>query len=170
MLDGAEAHGRPLVARTDTLFWFPPPTDAPPAFDWPLAVGWALFALGLAATVREALPGRTGSGRVDALLFWTVGLAGLIILLLWVATEHRTTGPNLNLLWAWPTHAAYAAVLARRPDAAWLRRYGWGAGGLTLVVALAWPLWPQALPAPALPLALLLALRLLARARLPARA
>ena len=169
VLDGAEARGRPLVARTDTLFWAPPPTDAPPAFDWPLALGWALFALGLAAAVREARAGRMGSGRVDALLFWTVGLAGLVILLLWTATEHSVTGPNLNLLWAWPAHAIYAAALARRPDAAWLQRYGWVAGGLTLLVALAWPLWPQALPGPAFPLALLLALRLLARARLPAR-
>ena len=113
--------------------------------------------------MREVRRGHVGTGRVDGLLFWTVGLAGVVILLLWVATEHAVTGPNLNLLWAWPAHAVYAAALARRPDAGWLRTYGWVAGGLTALVALAWALWPQHLPAPALPLALLLALRLLAR-------
>ena len=163
-LDGATARGRALVAQKDTVYWAPPPTSRPPAFDWPLALGWALFALGLAATVRDVRRGRVGTGRVDGLLFWTVGLAGVVILLLWVATEHAVTGPNLNLLWAWPAHAVYAAALARRPDAGWLRTYGWVAGGGTLLVALAWPLWPQHLPAPALPLALLLALRLLVRA------
>ena len=166
-LDEARIDGRPLVSRTDTLYWAPPISARPAAFDWPLAFGWALLAIGLIASVRDGRRGHAGPGRVDGLLFWTVGLAGLILLLLWTATEHQTTGPNLNLLWAWPTHALYAAVLLRRTAPRWAVRYGWVAGGLTLLVALTWPLWPQALPAPALPLAFLLALRLLVRARFP---
>ena len=168
-LDGATARGRPLVAQTDTLFWFPPPTAAPPAFDWPLALGWALFALGLAATTRDVRRGRAGWARTDGLLFWTAGLAGVVILLLWTATEHRTTGPNLNLLWAWPTHVLLGAALARGGRARWTGPYCWTAGLFTALAVLTWPLGPQALPAPALPLALLLALRMLTRARLGAR-
>jgi hypothetical protein len=168
-LDDARLDGRPLVSRTDTLFWMPPISTRPAAFDWPLWLGWALFGVGLLVSVREARRGFVGRGRVDGLLFWTVGLAGVVIFLLWTATEHPTTGPNLNLLWAWPTHAVFAVALARGSEADWLKRYGWVAGIATLLVALAWPLWPQALPAPALPLALLLALRLLVRARFPQR-
>lgn len=169
-LDAARVDGRPLVSRTDTLFWAPPISTRPAAFDWPLALGWALFGVGLIASVREARRGFVGRGRIDGLLFWTAGLAGLVIFLLWTATEHPTTGPNLNLLWAWPTHLIYAVALARGSTSGWIDRYGWIAGVATALVALAWPLWPQALPAPAWPLALLLALRLLMRARFPHRA
>ncbi|MBR9997502.1 MAG: DUF4105 domain-containing protein [Cyclobacteriaceae bacterium] len=42
--------------------------------------------------------------RIDSILFLIVGFAGLIIALLWFATDHITTKNNLNLLWAFPLH------------------------------------------------------------------
>jgi hypothetical protein len=41
---------------------------------------------------------------VDSFLFSLIGLSGLILGLLWFATDHIATKDNLNLFWAFPTH------------------------------------------------------------------
>jgi len=168
LLDGATVGERPLVAARDTVFWVPGYRLAPRAFDAPLWLGWGLLALGIGVTALGLVRGRAGAkaGRLgDAFLFGGAGLAGLVLLLLWVATEHRVTGPNLNLLWAWLSHLAAAIALVRGTLTRGWRVYLGLAGGAALIVAAGWFLWPQDLPAPALPLVLLLAVRALARAR-----
>lgn len=40
----------------------------------------------------------------DVLLFISTGLLGVILLLMWVATDHNMTKNNLNLFWALPTN------------------------------------------------------------------
>jgi len=41
---------------------------------------------------------------LDSFLFFLVGLSGVILALLWFATDHISTKENLNLLWAFPFH------------------------------------------------------------------
>lgn len=165
-LDGATVGGRPLVAATDTLFWVPGAGMPRRAFPWPLALGWASFVLGLAVTfIRHQRGGDTRWGRRgDAALFGAVGLAGVMLALLWFATAHRVTGPNLNLLWAWPTHLVAASFIGRDRGGPGLRAYLLAAGALAGLTALGWFALPQELPAPLLPLALLVALRSFVRA------
>ncbi len=166
-LDGATVGGRPLVAATDTVLAVPGYTGPQPAFPWPLVAGWVLFGLGLAATFRGRATGRAGSrpGRTgDAVAFAVVGLAGTILALLWFGTEHAVTGPNLHLMWAWPPHLAAAWWLRKPTLPRGLRTYLIATGIVTAATALAWFFLPQAFPAPALPLALLVALRAGARA------
>ncbi|HLT46164.1 MAG TPA: DUF4105 domain-containing protein [Rubricoccaceae bacterium] len=165
---GAASGGRPLVARTDTLFWFPGYTATGDAFDWPLALAAALLALGLGATLWGAWRRRTASGRGrlgDAVLFAVAGAAGLIMAFLWLGTEHTVTGPNLNLLWAWPTHTAAAWGLRRAALPGWLRGYLYATAAVTGLTAVLWGWLPQVLPTPALFFALLLTARALVRAR-----
>ena len=159
--DAATLGGRPLVAATDTLFWVPGAGMPDEAFDWPTLVAWLLFAFGAGLTVAARL-GKVrhrALRRFDIALFGVVGLAGTLIAWLWLGTEHAVTGPNWNLLWAWPTHLVAAIVLARRNQNRGMRVY-WG---LTTTAALAsvllWTLLPQAFHAAVLPFALLLALR-----------
>ena len=45
---------------------------------------------------------------LDSFLFFTVGLLGIILVLMWVGTDHIMTKNNYNLLWAWPMHIVYA--------------------------------------------------------------
>jgi hypothetical protein len=92
-------------------------------------------------------------------------VAGLIMAFLWLGTEHDVTGPNLNLLWAWPTHVVAAWGLRREALPGWLRGYLYAAAAVTGLTAVLWGWLPQALPTPALFLALLLATRALVRAR-----
>ena len=157
-LDRATVGGRPLVARRDTVFWLPEAGLPEEAFPWPLLLGWILFA---GTAIWTALSWTKGPDArlLDALLFGTVGLAGTILLLLWLATTHTVTGPNLNVLWAWPTHLIAAFAIARRRTGTFWAAYF----GLTVVVTAAtaafWAGLPQVLPAAALPIALVLVLR-----------
>ena len=45
---------------------------------------------------------------MDAFLFFTVGLLGIILVFMWVGTDHIMTKNNYNLLWAWPIHIVYS--------------------------------------------------------------
>ena len=159
--DEASYRDRPLVASRDTVFWAPGAGMPEDDFDWPVLATWLLFAFGAALTFAARVRDRWGRAlrRFDVALFGIVGLAGTIIAWLWLGTEHSVTGPNWNLLWAWPTHLVAAIVLARRNRSGWLWVYWALATVVTLAAVLLWPVLPQALHAAVLPLALLLVLR-----------
>jgi hypothetical protein len=149
----------PLVARTDTLYWVDGRVPGRASLPWPQLIGWLLFGLGVLMTVRHYRR-RTEPGRLgDGLLFGILGLAGVVMLVMWCWTLHHVTAQNWNLLWAWPTHLVAAFMVVRRRDARWLRIYWTAAAAAALVVVIAWPLWPQELPTAAIPLVLLIALR-----------
>ena len=50
---------------------------------------------------------------LDAFLFFAIGALGIVMVLMWVATDHSMTKNNYNLLWAWPTHLIYAIFINR---------------------------------------------------------
>lgn len=156
---------KPLVARTDTLFWVDNYDARESAFPWPLALTWLIAAAGAAFTVRRLRqpPVEARSRRWDAALFGLAGVAGLIISFLWFISEHAVTDANLNLLWAWPTHLLLAIRLIRRPrptdPSSWTARYLLATAVVTGILAAGWFVWPQSLHAAIFPLALLLTLR-----------
>jgi hypothetical protein len=170
--DGAGV--RPLVRRTEMLTGpagasWTPEADSP----WPEIVGWALLAVGVFITMRDARTGRSSRRVADALFFAVLGVAGLAVTFLWFVSLHDVTDLNFNLAWALPTHLALAVALARgraqRGEAG--RRAGLYlavTAALAVLLLLGIPLWPQDLPAALVPLLVLIAVRAgwLARVRL----
>lgn len=180
---------RALVTGVDTLHWsgrsFPPER----AYPWLTGLLWLLAGGALAATVRGIAgeagrsasegPGPRWIRLLDGLLFGATGAAGLIVLLLWTATDHAVTGPNWNLLWAWPTHLVAAPVLwmadsaetgllapgARGGLQTGLRIYLAGTVLALAVTFAGWWWWPQELPPAIVPLLLALLLRGIDRLR-----
>ena len=51
--------------------------------------------------------------KLDILLFLFTGLFGILLIFMWVGTDHTMTKNNYNLLWALPFHAIYAFVMNR---------------------------------------------------------
>ncbi len=151
----------PLVAQTDTVFWPEGHRPLPePTWPWLTVLSWLLFAAGAGATGIAWQRGQLSSSRLDALLFGTVGLIGLLLLLLWIATIHTVTAWNWNLLWAWPPHLLVAIRLWHRRCPDRLERiYLFVTGLLTFLLALGWFFWPQALHPALQPIALLLVVR-----------
>jgi hypothetical protein len=148
---------RPLVGQTRTLFEAPPARVESPWLT-PGLVLWVLFALGAGYTAWQVARDNTATG-FDRFLFGLTGVIGLIFLLLWLATDHGVTGPNLNLLWALPTHLVVMRYLrAPRP---WVTYYLYVTAGLLLSAFLGVTMnsLPQQFPPEVLPLVLLLLVR-----------
>ncbi|WP_306642670.1 Lnb N-terminal periplasmic domain-containing protein [Sanyastnella coralliicola] len=51
---------------------------------------------------------------IPRFLFIFLGLAGLMVFLLWFATDHTTTKQNWNLIWAFPLHLIVAFILKKK--------------------------------------------------------
>jgi predicted MPP superfamily phosphohydrolase len=95
--------------------------------------------------------------RIFDLVFWLVlGLAGLVIALLWFATEHTATKTNLNLFWALPTHLLF---FWRRNKSEFVENYFTGTAILAALMLIFWAWIPQALPVAAIPLVVLVVVK-----------
>jgi Domain of unknown function (DUF4105) len=103
-----------------------------------------------------ALLNRRAARWFDVFFWLVLGLAGLIMAVLWFGTEHHSTSTNWNLLWAWPTHLL---VFWRSNRDGWIRRYFMAAGAVAALTLLGWWLIPQELPFAALPIIALVALK-----------
>ena len=60
---------------------------------------------------------------IDVFIFGFTGFAGLIILLLWFATDHTATANNYNLLWAFPLNLIFLYQILKESPNPWFRRY-----------------------------------------------
>ncbi|QOI96337.1 MAG: DUF4105 domain-containing protein [Flammeovirgaceae bacterium] len=100
---------------------------------------------------------------LDAMLFGITGLIGLLLLLLWTATDHKAAANNLNMLWALPTHllAAFALFKPRK----WVRIYFLITVILNGLLITFWWWLPQQLHYALIPLVLALAARAFVRYR-----
>ncbi len=119
------ADGRPLVASEQTLLPHrvaPAPAEAPRLRTPALFAG--LLLAGLALWSARRAPRALAAG---ALLFWTVaGLAGTVMALIWLATEHVAGHANQNLLLLSPLCLAllpggWAILRGREPS----KRFRW---------------------------------------------
>ena len=79
----------------------------------------------------------------DGLLFFLTGTIGILLIFMWLGTDHAMCKSNYNLLWAWPTHAIVAFFINNKKQ--WVKKYlVVTAVGLVLVL-LSWFFLPQQL-------------------------
>jgi Domain of unknown function (DUF4105) len=93
----------------------------------------------------------------DGLLFFLTGVLGIILVLMWVATDHSMTKQNFNLLWAWPTHTIAAFFIYSKKN--WVKKYFAFTAVAAVLVLLGWFFLPQQLNTSLIPLVLLLVYR-----------
>lgn len=93
----------------------------------------------------------------DTILFGITGLIGALLLLLWVATDHKAAANNYNLLWALPTNLIVAFALFKNRK--WVVHYFLIAGIIAGATVLFWYVLPQQLNYMLIPLVLALAIR-----------
>ena len=89
-----------------------PGSERPPkGVNWPI-VGFCLVAV--LTLLGILLPGLAPLGKVMSfLLLLVTGLLGILMLVMWFATDHQGCQNNLNILWALPTNAILAYVHKR---------------------------------------------------------
>ena len=97
----------------------------------------------------------------DTILFFEYGLMGIVILLLWIATDHTATKNNYNLLWLHPLHFVSAWLLIRKKKGIKTKLYLLINGLFYLLLLALWDVIPQDFHSAFLPLIVLLAFRYL---------
>ncbi|TNE57413.1 MAG: DUF4105 domain-containing protein [Bacteroidetes bacterium] len=123
--------------------------------------GQPLYVTSLIALIGLLSMANARTERIFDVLFWFIlGLAGLVIFLLWVATDHSATKYNWNILWALPTNLLFFWQNKRTE---WVENYFLGVGVIALLTLIFWAFMPQELPTAALPIAGLVAIKALFR-------
>ncbi|MFZ1305884.1 MAG: DUF4105 domain-containing protein [Ferruginibacter sp.] len=99
----------------------------------------------------------------DGLFFFLTGVLGIILIFMWVGTDHSMTKNNFNLIWAWPTHTIMAFFVNSPKDAvhkkAWVKKYFKFTVVALLAVLISWFFLPQQMNNALIPIILLLIYR-----------
>ncbi len=150
--------GNPLVKRERTILDYPEPSNRSTFMTSPLFWFSLLLLFVLMITYLDIRHG-TRNRWLDFVLFLISGLAGMSILLLWLATDHVVTQNNFNFLWLLPGNAIVAFFLLSKEKATWLPKYLWFALGCMGLMLVIWILRVQVLSPLNIPLMLILAIR-----------
>lgn len=60
---------------------------------------------------------------LDVIGFFITGLIGILILMLWFATDHSTTAQNYNLLWAFALNIIFVHQILKKELKSWFKKY-----------------------------------------------
>lgn len=93
----------------------------------------------------------------DNVFFFLIGLLGLLLVLMWVATDHSMTKDNMNLIWANPLHLLFAIFF--RSKSKWKKWYSLFTCIAMLLLLLCWRILPQQLHYSLIPISLLIGYR-----------
>lgn len=116
-----------------------------------------LWVMGFVAVIGLLSMANPRTEHIFDTIFWLVlGLAGLVIALLWFATDHSATKYNLNILWAWPTHLFFFWKTKRSGNT---QNYFMLSAMVAALLLIFWSWMPQEMPTPALPLVLLIVVK-----------
>jgi hypothetical protein len=148
----------PLVARTNILFQSTPSKESGSNLLTPLFV-FSLIALLLIWITITDIKNKKRTRWVDFVLFLTTGLVGLIVLLLWFATDHTATAKNFNILWAFMPNTVVAFYMLNNKLKVWLKSYQLLLIVLMLVTVGLWLFKIQVFSAALIPVFILLLLR-----------
>lgn len=145
--------GKPLVQNERRI----PPRGLERATFQPGLLDRPLFYTSLIALIGLLCLANPRAERIFDPLFWFVlGALGLVMLLLWVATDHSATKNNWNLLWALPTHLLF---FWRRSRSEFVENYFTGVSILAALTLLFWAFIPQEMPVAAIPFVALVAVQ-----------
>jgi len=124
--DRAKIGGQKLVLQKNKLFEAPQPDIVSPPFYKLLLSPQIIFILLMGVFIRLTKYQQRRekiSFIFDKIIFTVVGLAGWLLLLLWIATDHGVTNWNLHLLWAFPLHFPLIWFLGNPKHRNWVKKY-----------------------------------------------
>jgi len=154
--DQATSNGRPLVSPIQTVL----PRPVVEKENTPLTPMVAFSSLLAVILVLSFIPKKGIQHFLavfDFLLFFSLGLAGILLLYMWFGTNHTLCQNNFNLVWALPTHTVAAFFLWKK--ARWVQYYLLITIILQSLLLLGWLFLPQQLNISLIPIVLLVLLR-----------
>ncbi len=146
----------PLVRETNIIYSSYPEERTGISLSHPLIV-FTFFLLATIFLTYRDFRRKKLSMYFDGIVFAITGVVGLLLLFLWVFTNHQASAKNFNLLWALPTHIIAVIAFIRQPR--WLVKYFLAVACITAALLIAWPLLPQKLHYALIPFVTTLGLR-----------
>lgn len=156
-LDSARVGGQPLVsARRELLPNGQMNANSSFSFD-PTPVFILLFVLYLLPLISRKGRWINVMAIMDTLLFVTTGIIGVLLLFMWLGTDHAMCRNNWNLAWALPTNLLMGFLVKSKKS--WIRNYFLLVALLSVLLLLGWFFLPQQMNPALLPLVALLGFR-----------
>ncbi|RDK84832.1 lipoprotein N-acyltransferase Lnb domain-containing protein [Marinirhabdus gelatinilytica] len=112
----------PLVKETYTLYESSREKETPNFFTSPLLIFLVIGLVIIGITVKD-IKNKERTRALDATILGVTGVVGILLSLLWFATDHSATANNYNLLWAFPFSIFIVVVIAKKQPKVWVRRY-----------------------------------------------
>jgi len=112
----------PLVKQSRFLFSKVERPVSNAFFSSPIFVFSIISLIILIITYFDYKKGKRNKG-LDLFLFILTGIVGIVILLLWFATDHTATANNYNLLWAFPLNLLVIRQLYKKTVKQWFIKY-----------------------------------------------
>ena len=132
--------------KQDNSSWF-----TPMFFFVSLFLLYVFFSLSVNKNLLNILTG------MDTALFFITGLLGILLIFMWVATDHTMTKNNYNLLWALPTHTGIAFFI--HSTKTFVKKYFLITSVLLVLLLLSWFFLPQQMNNALIPFVMLLLFR-----------
>jgi hypothetical protein len=142
---------RPLVKETHAIFEVGERNEMGNFWLSPLFFFAILGFLLILVTVMDYKANRR-SRFLDSSIFAISGILGILLSLLWFATDHSATAYNYNLLWAFPFSVLFFLKIGKRNPKQWLSRYLVFLVLLLVLMAFHWITGIQVFPLSMLPL------------------
>ena len=114
-------NNKPLVRITRTLF-SSKPTKKKQTYLTPFLLFSLLTILVIWISYRDYKKSNR-TKWLDFLLFFFTGVVGLVVLLLWFATDHSATQGNYNILWAFAPNLVVGFLMLHKELKPWLKKY-----------------------------------------------
>ncbi len=154
--DSTTIDSRPLVSSKRTILPMPS-VDSESLFITPLIAFSLLLVIIVTLTLTNKRWAQTMVGILDFLLFFILGLVGVLLLFMWFGTNHALCANNYNLLWALPTHVVAAFFVHKK--AHWVQQYFKMVFWITILLLISWTFLPQQMNNAFSPLVISIAIR-----------
>ena len=155
--DSSTIDSRPLVSSEKNIIDLNAPPVIVDYFTHPLFIFSCFFLLIVLLSFFKNSFIKRVLIAFDGFMFFITGLLGILLIFMWVGTDHFMCKDNFNLLWAWPTNivAAFLMHSAKRPAAKYFKIYA----VFNLVLFASWFFLPQHLNPALLPVIAILVFR-----------
>lgn len=148
-----------LVKREDTLLNFKEVSNSSSLIN-PLNVFLLLLLIVLFITFKD-VKNNIRTQWLDAIIFFTSGFIGILLVYLWVFSSHNTAPNNFNILWAFIPNLLVAFVISKGKNTGWIQQYIFVLLIFLGVIPILWVLEIQIFPIAIIPILLLLFVRYL---------
>lgn len=157
-LEKAKLGSKPLSLKETSIFKAVDKDHKNNFFLSPIFWFGLFFIITILITYRDFKNG-TRSRWFDFILFFIVGLHGLLIFYLWFLTDHVWTVMNFNILWVFPLNLIVAFFLLKKNPPRWISKYLVLLLGLIAIALILWAFNVQSFSVLIIPFLLLLITR-----------